>query len=72
MRLDEALLEFDELRTTREGHVVPYCCGLPVIQNSQAGVQRVLCTVCGRTVQELARQWIVEHWGSKGIGRRRV
>jgi len=68
--LAEALLEFEELRTTPEGHAVPFCCGLPVVQNSQDGVQRILCTRCGRTVRELARQWCIEQWGSKGITRR--
>jgi len=69
MNLAEALLEFEELRTTPEGHHVPYCCGLPVIMDSTEGVSRILCTCCQRTVVDIGRQWVIEHWGSKGIGR---
>jgi hypothetical protein len=31
------------------------------------GTPKIYCMVCGRTVSEVARQWVVTEWGKKGI-----
>ncbi len=46
---------------------IPYCCNLPVVQNSQDGTTRIYCNVCGRTISEIGRQWWISSWGTQGI-----
>lgn len=52
MTLEEAFHTFDQVKE-QNGHAVPYCCGLPVIQNSRDGVNRIVCPACGRAVREI-------------------
>ena len=75
MTLREAIEVFDRvtpleagLRTIEGEEVgVPWCCAVPVSQDSANGIERIYCHVCGRTIEHLSRQWIVSTWGSKGI-----
>jgi hypothetical protein len=46
---------------------VPYCCNIPVAQNSQDGVARLYCDRCRREIRQVSQQWIVHNWGDRGI-----
>jgi len=63
MTLLEAFQVFDRIDSAG----VPYCCNLPVIENSQDGRRRIFCQACGREICQIARQWVIGKWGSKGI-----
>jgi hypothetical protein len=44
------------------------CCGLPVVMTSDSeGRPRIYCLKCRRTIGELARQWLILNWGTRGI-----
>ncbi len=67
MTLEEAIQVFDYVLPLDSAIGVPYCCGIPVTQNSQNGNQQIYCGACGRAIEPVARQWVVAAWGSKGI-----
>ena len=75
MTLKEAVQVFDRVQPvdscwlTIDGEQVgvPYCCNLPVVENSQNGIPRLYCIICGRTIRQIGRQWIITKWGEKGI-----
>jgi hypothetical protein len=46
---------------------VPVCCKVPVILKSIDGRSTLRCCVCGFTLAEIANQWIIQSWGSRGI-----
>jgi hypothetical protein len=46
---------------------VPYCCDIPVTENSQNGVARIFCGLCKREIRQVGQQWIVSNWGHRGI-----
>lgn len=72
MTLLEALHEFDTapeaLPDYPEQPGTTRCCGIPVVMRN--GIE-ITCTVCGRTVQKIAEQWIISNWGTSGITFRR-
>lgn len=67
MTMTEALKTFDVVDQTDSGPVAR-CCVIPVIMDSQDGVKKIYCAVCGRTVTNVWREsWVITEWGDKGI-----
>lgn len=68
MTLADALTVFDEVRLHPDYPDQPgeaRCCGLPVVMNSQNGVERIFCLKCNRGIRKLKIRWIVEGWGDR-------
>jgi hypothetical protein len=69
----EALYVFDrvdplpELAEYGELAAAPVCCNVSVRLNSTDGVSKLSCCVCGLTLTEIAGQWIITDWGTRGI-----